>query len=336
MIDPTLPLVDLHRHLDGAIRLATVLELGLEHGLGLPAADLEGLRPHVQIVEAEPDLWAFLGKFRWLKEILVDLEVCRRVGYEAVEDAAREGLDYVELRFSPWFMAEAHGLPAEGVVEAVADGVEAAARDCEIPVGLIGILSRHYGPDACRRELEALLACRDHLVALDLAGDEARFPAELFRWHFARGRDAGWQVTAHAGEAAGPASVWSALRDLGATRIGHGVRSSEDPALVAHLAEHAIPLEVSLTSNLHTSTVSDLAFHPLRDFLARGLKATINTDDPGISGIDLRHELEVAAPRAGIDPHLARAAQENAVEAAFLGADAKRRLRARAAERRST
>jgi adenosine deaminase len=168
------------------------------------------------------------------------------------------------------------------------------------------------------RELDALLAHREQLVGLDLAGDEARFPGALFVEHFRRGRAAGWHVTIHAGEAAGAESVWQALRELGAERIGHGVRAAEDPALVDFLAERRIGLEMNLTSNVQTSTVPDYAHHPLRTYLERRLLATINTDDPATSGITLPGELKVAAPAAGLGPAQVRQAQANAVETAFL------------------
>src|SRR5438270_5759351 len=148
---------------------------------------------------------------------------------------------------------------------------------------LIGILSRTYGPEIAHKELAALLTQREQIVALDLAGDEAKFSAKLFTEHFQRGRDAGWHVTIHAGESAGPDSVWDAVRLLGAERIGHGVRAMEDPALVDFLIEKQIGVEVNLTSNVQTSTVSDLSTHPLREMLDRGLLASINTDDPGVS-----------------------------------------------------
>ena len=118
MIDSTFPLIDLHRHLDGNVRLETILDLGRQHNLPLPAWDLETLRPHVQVTEPEPDLMAFLAKFKWMTAVLVDYDACRRVARENVEDAQREGIDYVELRFSPWFMAQAHNLHPAEVMEA--------------------------------------------------------------------------------------------------------------------------------------------------------------------------------------------------------------------------
>lgn len=317
-IDSNLPLIDLHRHVDGSVRLATILELGKRHGVKLPGTTLEELRPHVEIVERQPGVMAFIGKMLWMTAVLGDADACRRIARENVEDAKREGIDYIELRFSPWFMAEPHGLDPARVVAAVVEGLAEGAQNTGVRVQLIGILSRTYGTEIADKELAALLTQRERIVALDLAGDEAKFPAKLFTEHFRRGRDAGWRVTVHAGESAGPESVWDAVRLLGAERIGHGVRAMEDPALVDFLLEKRIGIEANLTSNVQTSTVPDLASHPLREMLGRGLLASINTDDPGVSAIDLPHECEVAAPAAGLSREQIRQAQVNALETAFL------------------
>jgi len=309
--------IDLHRHLDGNIRLATILDLARQHRIALPAADAETLRPHVTITEPAPGWRAFIEKFRWSVGVLADREACRRVAYENVADAKNEKLDYVELRFSPWFMAQAFGLNPQAVVEAVIEGVEQGRKEFGVKVALIGILSRTYGADIAWKELEALLSCRSELVAIDLAGDEPNFPARLFHKHFVRVRETGLHVTVHAGEAAGAESVWEAIRLLGAERIGHGLRAAEDPALLDFLLEHRIGLECCLTCNIQTSTVPDYASHPLRRFLELGLAATINTDDPGISGIDLDHELTRAAPAAGLTPEHIRQSRRNAAEIAF-------------------
>lgn len=325
-IDPDLPLIDLHRHLDGSIRLETILEVAAEQGIALPGHDLASLRPHIVVTGKAAGLMDFIGRFRWLTAILHDLETCRRVAYENVEDARREGIDYIELRFSPWFMAETHGLAPAGVVEAVADGVTTAERDTGVRARLIGILSRTYDTETCHRELDALLAHRDHLVAIDLAGDEQKFPAGRFRDHFRRAREAGLQVTVHAGEVDGPASVWAAIRELGAARIGHGIHALEDPELVDFLVEHRIGLEIAITSNVQIGVVEDYADHPVKRILEAGIVANLNTDDPAISGIDLRHEFEVAAPRAGLTPAQTRQAQANALDMAFVSGEEKRAL----------
>lgn len=326
------PLVELHRHLDGNVRIATVLDLARRHGLELPAWTVEGLRPHVQITEREPSLVAFIAKFALLRRVMVDYEAVRRIVRENLEDAAREGIDYIELRFSPSFMAEEHGLDPTGVVEAACDVLEEAAG--EVPVGarLIGIISRHYGAEAGWTELAAILRGRDRgVVALDLAGDEAHFPGELFVEHFRRARDEGLRTIAHAGEAAGAGSVRQAVEGLGAERIGHGIRALEDPAVVDLLLERGVPLEVCPTSNVHTSTVPNLGSHPLPALLARGLAVTLNTDDPSISGIDLAHEYRVASDELGLSEADLRRMQKNALAAAFLSDEERERLRGMAA-----
>lgn len=326
MISPDLPLIDLHHHLDGSVRLETILDVGLTYDLPLPARTLEGLRPFVQVSVPKPGVMAFIEKFEWMTGILVNDDICRRVAYEVVEDAAHEGLDYLELRYSPWFMASAHGLDPRGVVEAVTDGLRSAERAFSIKVNQLGILSRHYGPEIAWQELDCLLAFKDAFIGLDLAGDEAHFPGSLFVEHFKKARDAGWHITVHAGESAGPQSVWQAIDGLGAERIGHAVHAPEDPALISALQERGIGIECNLTSNVQTSTVADYAAHPLKQFLEEGLLATINTDDPGISAIDLHHEFETAAPLAGLNAALIRQAQANALETAFLSADEKKNL----------
>ncbi len=318
MLDTSLPLTDLHRHLDGNIRAQTILELGREFNLALPATTLESLRPHVQVVETAPDLVSFLQKLDWGVKVLGSLEACRRVAWENIEDAARNGLHYVELRFSPGYMAMNHNLPVEGVVEAIIEGVTQGCRDFGVEARLIGIMSRTFGEDACEAELNALLAHRENITALDLAGDELGFPGHLFREHFTRARDAGWRITVHAGEAAGPESIWQAIRELGAERIGHGVKAVEDPALMDYLAEHRIGVESCLTSNIQTSTVASLDKHPLATFLNHGILATINTDDPAVQGIDIIHEYQFAAPAAGLSAAQISTAQQNGLEIAFL------------------
>ena len=323
MISPDLPLIDLHHHLDGSVRLETILDIGLTHGLPLPATTLEGLRPYVQVSVPKPGVMAFIEKFEWMTGILVDYDACRRVAYEVVEDAAKEGIDYIELRYSPWFMAQAHALAVQGVIEAVTDGIRSAERAFDIKANQLGILSRHYGPDIAWKELQALLAFKGEITGLDLAGDEANFPGTLFVEHFKRARDAGWHITVHAGESAGAESVWQAINELGAERIGHAVHAADDPALMDALQERRIGIECNLTSNVQTSTVADYIDHPLKLFLERDLLATINTDDPGISAIDLHYEYQVAMAKAGLSERLIRQAQQNALTTAFLSSKEK-------------
>jgi len=320
------PLVELHRHLDGNVRLETILEVGLKHNVPLPAYTLEELRPYIQVGEAKPSILDFFTKFEMLTSTMVNYETCSRIAYENVEDAKNEGIDYIELRFSPWFMAEAYKLNPAGVVEAVVDGVMRGIRVTGIQANLIGIISRTYGPDICMEELNALLTQRDHIVALDLAGDEMHFPGEMFVEHFHKARDAGWHSCPHAGEAAGPESIWQAINALNAERIGHAVSAIHDANLMGYLAEKGICVESSLTSNVQTSTVLNYASHPISKFLRHGIRVTINTDDPAISAIDLAHEYNIAAPAAGLTAEEIFQVQRNALDCAFLSPEEKAAL----------
>lgn len=321
------PLVELHRHLDGNVRIETVLDLCRQHGLELPAWTVEELRPHVQILEREPSLVHFIAKFDLLRRAMVDYDAVRRIVRENLEDAAREGIDYIELRFSPYFMGETHGLDTFGVVDAVCDALEEGRGTIPVKAKLIGIIARNYGPEIGRTELAAAVRGRRRgVVGLDLAGDEANYPGELFVRHFQEAREAGLHTIAHAGEAAGAESVRQAVLGLRAERIGHGIRAIEDPAVLDLLAEREIPLEVCPTSNLHTSTVRDYRSHPLPALLRRGIRCTLNTDDPSISGLDLAHEYRVAVEELGLSAAEIRRMQETAVEAAFLTAEERAEL----------
>jgi adenosine deaminase len=180
-------------------------------------------------------------------------------------------------------------------------------------------MSRHLGEERCMEELEAAIVHQHAgIVAVDLAGDEANFPGTRFRRHFERARAAGFRITVHAGEAAGPESVRQAIEELGAERLGHAVHAVEDPKLLDLIAERRIAIESCPTSNVQTTTVAGYAAHPLPLFLRRGLLVTLNTDDPGISAIDLPHEYRVARDALGLTADELRRLQANGVQAAFL------------------
>jgi adenosine deaminase len=296
------------------------------HHLHLPGASLEELRPFVQVSEPQPGVMTFIQKFEWQTCVMVDTNACKRIACESVLDAASEGIDYIELRFSPLFMAAAHQLDPVQVTAAVIEGVEEGRQSTGISVNLIGIISRTYGPEKAWQELNALLTYQQSIIGLDLAGDEANYPGEEFIDHFRKARDAGWHITVHAGEIAGAESIWQAVQQLGAERIGHGLSAMNDPFLMDHLAEHRIGVECSLTSNVQTSVVTSYKAHPIRTFLKHGILASINTDDPGISNITIAHEYDVALDQAGLTSEMVHQAQKNALQTAFLTAEEKESL----------
>ncbi len=238
-----------------------------------------------------------------------------------------EGIAYIELRMSPALMGERYGISPHVMMGAICRGVQAGMARWPVQAKVIGIMSRHLGEAICRQELDAAI---DHMhagvVAIDLAGDEANFPGQRFVRHFERARAAGLRITVHAGEADGAASVRQAIEALGAERIGHGIRAIEDPAVMQLIAERGIALEVCPTSNLQTSTVTSYAAHPLPALLRAGLCVTLNSDDPGISAIDLPHEYRIARDKLGLSAAELRRVQLNGLQAAFLSAAERDRL----------
>ncbi len=313
-----IPFIDLHRHLDGNIRANTILELGQQHGIELPAENLTDLLQHVQIQGKESNLVSFLQKLDYGVSVLAHLDACKRIAYENVQDAFLQGLDYAELRFSPYYMAMQHKLNITDVVAAVIDGIKLGQKDFSVKINLIGILSRTFGVNACFEELNALLTHKNDLVAVDLAGDELGKPGHLFIKHFASVHEAGLQVTIHAGEADDASSIYQAINELHATRIGHGTNAIHDEKLMEYMHKHDIALETCLTSNYQTGTVIDLSQHPVKTFLDKNLLVCLNSDDPAVQGCDIKYEYQVAALEAGLSDKQCHTLQNNALKMAFL------------------
>jgi adenosine deaminase len=318
MIDKTLPLVDLHRHLDGNIQPELVWKLADKNGIKLPGEDLSEFTKHAQIQGQTSDLLAFLEKLDYGVSVLKDYDDIYAVAYDNVRDAKIQHLDYAELRFSPYYMAMNHNLNMSEVVNVVADAVAAGQKDFDVQINLIGILSRTFGVEKCQAELDAILAHKEKICALDLAGDELNFPAEWFESHFKQARDAGLAVTVHAGEAAGAESVWKSIELLGATRIGHCIAALSDPELMEYMVKHDIAVESCPTSNFQTATVKSLESHPLQAFIDSGVIVCLNTDDPAVSNITLEHEFNVAKEVLNISDSNLKQLQVNGVKAAFL------------------
>lgn len=317
-IEPDIPLVDLHRHIEGSIRISTIMDMIHKYQITFPGDNFDEIQSQVQISSQQPGVMAFIKKMELAIMAFVNYDACWRIAYESVEDAVVEGISYVELRFSPVFIAQAHSLDLFGIVESIVDGIQTAKRDFNVQANIIGILSRTYGPTTAWRELDALLSKKDYLCAIDLAGDEKNYPGELFVTHFDRVVDEGLYVTIHAGESSGSQSIWQAIKQLHAQRLGHAVRAVDDPVLMDYLAEHGIPVESNLTSNVQTGTVIHYANHPIKQFLAKGILVSMNSDDPAISGINLSYEYEKAAPMAGLCQEEILKIQLNGIKSAFL------------------
>ncbi|HYL22054.1 MAG TPA: adenosine deaminase [Gemmatimonadales bacterium] len=310
------PKAELHVHLDGCLRPATMLELARAQGIRLPADTPDGLAQALYVKHAR-NLEEYLTKYEITLSVMQTAAALERIAYEFVVDAAADGLRYVEVRYSPLLHRPALALAQ--AIEAPLRGVKRAEVETGTKVGLIvcGIRTR---PPA--ESLELARAAADYrtagVVAFDLAGAEHGFPARDHAAAFAYAAQHGMACTCHAGEGDGPESIHQALHECGARRVGHGTRLGEDPALLDYVIERKVPLEMCLTSNVHTHTVPSLAEHPFKRYLDRGVVVTLNTDGRLMDGISLTDEYFTAQSVLGVTkPDLARVVL-NACESAFL------------------
>jgi adenosine deaminase len=321
------PKIDLHRHLEGSLRLSTLAEIAQEHGVDLPSWDLEELRPYVQIVDDSRDFHSFLSKFKLLRRFYSTREAVMRVAYEAVADAATDNVKYLELRFNPVALAKVQGFSYEEVADWVISATKSAQRDYGIQVRLIAQIGRDESISVARHVAEVAAAYQDQgFVGIDLAGDEINFSAarfaDIFRWAKAQGL----YITIHAAEAGHAGNIREAIELLGANRIGHGVRAMEDLSVMDLLIKNNVTLEMCPTSNLQTGAISRLGQHPLWAYQQVGIRVTINTDDPSISNTTLTDEYLVALRGVGIPLRAIRQMVLTAAEAAFLHEPERQRL----------
>ncbi len=290
-----LPKVELHRHLEGSLRLRTMLEIARTGGLSVPV-NTGPLSNLVQIQKTEPSTYQnFLAKFSTLRMFYRSPEVIDRITREAIEDAADDNVRYLELRFTPVALSRAEHFSLGDVMDWVCESARSAAQEFGLKVGLIVSVNRHETLELAE-EVIGLAADRiDHgLVGVDLAGNEAEFPAQPFSAVFREAQQCGLKATIHAGEWGGAANVREAMEIFHADRIGHGVRVLEDASTVALAHERGIPFEVCITSNCQTGVIPTCSIHPLMQMLDDGLYITIGTDDPSISQITLSDEYQRA------------------------------------------
>lgn len=322
-----LPKVELHRHLEGSLRLQTMLDIANAHGITIPDNILR-LSDMVQVQDEDPLTFQnFLAKFNTLRLFYRSPDVIHRVTREAVEDAARDNVKYMELRFTPVALSRAERFPLHDVMDWVCSSAAAAAEEFEIKVRLIASVNRHESPQLA--EQVAWLAAAhidDGIVGLDLAGNEAEFSAEPFAPIFAESKQSGLHLTIHAGEWAGADNVREAIEQVGAERIGHGVRVMDDENVVALARERGTIFEVCVTSNYQSGVVPALSNHPLPRMLQADLNVTLNTDDPSVSRIDLSHEYRLVHEDLGIPLPVLKRCILAAARASFLPDDEREKL----------
>lgn len=319
---PAMPKVELHRHVEGAIRYATMKEWVLADGLLPPSASEAQLRDFILITRPVEGLKVFLEKFGVIHQVLSTPARIQRMAREACEDAFAEGVRVLELRYSPVFIqGERLHLTFDAIHAAILTGIADARKTCSMVVGLIGILGREWDIPTATKVTDFILANRDTFVGMDLANDEANFSGKPFAGLFRKARAAGLHLTVHAGESRIPSSsesIRSALDDLGGERLGHGVQIYRDPALMEEVARRGIILELCPTSNIRTQCIASIEQYPIQTIRAAGVKVCVNADDPGTFDYDLNHEYRVLAEQHGLTETDFAAMNRAAADASFI------------------
>ncbi|MFF0152108.1 adenosine deaminase [Micromonospora sp. NPDC005203] len=330
MTDPSafiagLPKVELHVHHVGSASPRIVAELAARHEGRTPVpADPEALADYFEF----RDFAHFIEVYLSVVDLIRDPEDVWILTHEVARELARQQVRYAELTITPYSHVR-RGIPAPAFCEAIEDARKRATADFGIELRWCFDIPGEAGLPAAEETLRIALAERpDGLVSFGLGGPEIGVPRPQFRPYFDQARSAGLRSVPHAGETTGPQTVWDALHELGAERIGHGISAAQDPELLAYLAERQIGMEICPTSNVRTRAVATLDEHPLPKLVEAGLLVTINSDDPPMFGTTLNDEYAVAARLLGVGPEGLAGLARNAVTASFLDPDGKQRITA--------
>ncbi|MGW7255818.1 adenosine deaminase [Streptomyces sp. NPDC054834] len=319
-----LPKAELHVHHVGSASPRIVSELAARHPDSKVPTDPEALADYFTFT----DFAHFIDVYLSVVDLIRNPEDVRLLTYEVARDLARQQVRYAELTITP-FSSTRRGIDEAAFMDAIEDARKAAEAEFGTVLRWCFDIPGEAGLESA--EETARLATDDRLrpeglVSFGLGGPEIGVPRPQFKPYFDRAIAAGLHSVPHAGETTGPQTVWDALSELGAERIGHGTSSAQDPKLLAHLAEHRIPLEVCPTSNIATRAVRTLDEHPIREFVRAGILVTVNSDDPPMFGTDLNNEYGVAARLLDLDERGLAGLAKNAVEASFLDTAGKARI----------
>jgi adenosine deaminase len=313
-----LPKTDLHVHLDGSLRLETILDLARQEGIQLPADTPQGLAEAMHVGQNTGTLIEYLKAFDITLKVLQTASGLERTAYELAADAAAEGVRYMEVRYSPMLHTD-HGLSLTTVVEAVLDGLRRAQDEFHIKSNVIICGIRNISPERSLEMAELAVAYKNRgVVGFDLAGAEYDHPAKHHREAFQLIRNNNINCTIHAGEAYGPESIKQAIHVCGAHRIGHGCRLREDGDLLHYITDHRVPLECCPSSNIQTGAVRDMANHPLKFYYDLGVRVTVNTDNRLITDTTVSKELFLVHSRLGVTWPAIKQIILNGFKSAFL------------------
>lgn len=321
-----LPKAELHCHLDGSLRLETIVDLADQYKIELPTKDTDALKKYLTIGERIGSLEEYIARFDIPLQVLQRPEALTRAAHELAEDVSNEGVRYIEVRYSPALHTK-EGMTEGETIEAVKKGLDQAEIDFKIGTGIIICGIRSISPEVSLRLADLAVRYKHKgVVAFDLAGAEENFPAKHHQEAFQMILKNNINTTLHAGEAFGPESIHQAIHYCGAHRIGHGTRLLEDQDLMHYVNDHRIALELCLTSNVHTRTVRSLIEHPFKYYYEQGIRVTLNTDNRLVSGTTLSKEYLAAHKAFGLNMNDFREIIINGFKSSFLSHQQRREM----------
>ena len=321
-----LPKAELHCHLDGSLRIDTILRLALEQGVELPSNNKSILESILMVTDNTGSLEEYLKKFEIILSILQTPDALTKVAYELAMDCWKDGIRYLEIRYCPELHTK-DGMTLSDTVEAVKLGLKQAEKKCGIITGIIICSLRNMSPSNSLELSKLAVKYKNKgVVGFDLAGIEENFPAKKHKEAFYLILNNNINTTIHAGETFGPQSIHQAIHICGAHRIGHGTRVYEDIDLLNYINDHRIPLEICLTSNIHTKAVSSISKHPFKYYINEKVRVTINTDNRLISNTSLSNEYEIAINNFNLNENEIRTIIINGFKSAFLPHNERREL----------
>ncbi len=321
-----LPKIELHCHLEGAIRTQTLIDIARQYKLQLPTFDAGELDRHVKVRDQMRDLHAVLEAFTIARNSLASAAVVERIAWELFEDAARQNIRIFEVRFSPDWAFSGHGLDWDEALQGILRARQRAERQFDMAIGLIAITSRSLGPESCVRTVDWAIRWKEHILGIDLADSEAAHPIREFVNPVLRAREAGLKVTVHSGEDTPASAVVDTIQAVHPDRIGHGIHIIEDRQAVQLVRQSGVTLEVNPWSNYLTNSVRRIEEHPLKRLFDQGVRVTINSDDPEVLDTNLNNEYRIAQEILGMSLADIAACNRYAWEASFLPAQAKNRI----------
>src|SRR3990170_5027867 len=321
-----IPKIEIHCHLEGAIRTQTILDIAREYNLQLPSYDVNELDRHVKVLDQMRDLHAVLEAFAIFQNSIASPKVLERIAWELFEDSASQNIRLFEVRFSPDWAFSGHALNWDEALEGLLRAKERAEGQFDMAIGFIAITSRSLGPASCAKTVDWAIRHKGRILGIDLADSETDFPIREFVKPVRQAKEAGLKVTVHSGEDTPASYVVDTINAIHPDRIGHGIHIIDDMRAVELVKERGLTLEVNPWSNYLTNSVRTIEEHPLKKLFDLGVKVTINSDDPEVLETNVNNEYRIAHEILGMSMDEISVCNRYAFESSFIAEESRTRI----------